>query len=141
PTLSTKATTITGQDFTAVEMLCMLADDLAGPVYAGAMDEMVPRARQLHALLEDTLTRLKTRDYPALAGRLDWVLKRILLEQEIDQNPQWNWSSPEIKHLDQIYSSTGPEGLFNACARAGLIEGMPSEQDLQHCLTCPPEQT
>lgn len=141
PTLSVKASTITGQDFTAVELLCMLAETLSAPVHAGEMDEMVPHSRELYALLEETLVRLKDRDYPSLAGRLDWVLKRMLLQQEIDQNPELSWTSPEIKHLDQIYSSTAPDGLFNACARAGLIERMPSETDIWRCLVHPPEQT
>jgi Pup amidohydrolase len=141
PGLNAQAETIVGRKVTAVELLCMLAEELAPAVRAGNFDDLVPRAGQLFELFEDTLIKLRARDYVALASRLDWVLKWMLLQQEIDREPRLNWRSPEIKHLDQVYSSTAPEGLFNACARAGLVERMPGHSAVHRCFTHPPEDT
>jgi proteasome accessory factor A len=141
PNLNAQAETIAGRKATAVELLCLLAERLGPSVRAGNFDDMVPQAAQLLELLEDTLARLRARDYVALASRLDWVLKWLLLQQEIDREPRLNWRSPEIKHLDQVYSSTAPEGLFNACARAGLVERMPGRSAVHHALAHPPEDT
>jgi hypothetical protein len=141
PNLNARAETIGGQKVTAVELLSMLAEQLSPAVRQGNFDDQVPRATQVLDLLEDTLAKLHARDYDALASRLDWVLKWTLLQQEIDRDPQLNWQSPKIRHLGQIYSSTAPEGLFNACARAGLVERMPSHSAVRKAIACPPEDT
>lgn len=141
PDLGAKALMIDGRELTAVELLSYFAEDIRPLVRAGDLDELVPRAGDILRMLDDTLVKLRARDYVALAGRLDWVLKRVLLEQEMERNPNLNWLSPEIKHLDQMYSSTGPEGLFNACARAGLVERMPTTTAISRALTSPPEDT
>jgi proteasome accessory factor A len=141
PNLGAKALTVDGRELTAVELLSYFAEELRPLVRAGDLDELVPRAADILRLLEDTLAKLRARDFVALAPRLDWVLKRVLLQQEMDRAGHLNWRSPEIKHLDQMYSSTGPDGLFNACARAGLIERMPTQSAIHRAQASPPEDT
>ncbi|HOB73531.1 MAG TPA: proteasome accessory factor PafA2 family protein [Phycisphaerae bacterium] len=141
PNLGAKALTVDGRELTAVELLSYFAEEVAPLVRAGELDEIVPRAADILRLLEDTLAKLRARDFVALAARLDWVLKRVLLQQELDRAPHLNWRSPEIKHLDQMYSSTGPDGLFNACARAGLIERLPTPSAITRAQIHPPEDT
>lgn len=60
----------------------------------------------------------------------------------MEQRPELTWRSPEIKHLDLLYSSLDPEeGLFWAYEREGAIERLVAEEEIQRLTTSPPEDT
>ena len=88
----------------------------------------MPEARGLIALWEDSLIRLRTRDFDALGRRLDWVLKRRLLQGVLDRRPDLTWQSPALKHLDQLYSSIEEsDGLFWPVEQAGQVDTVVDE--------------
>ena len=88
----------------------------------------------------DTLRKLQARDFAALAPRLDWVLKLSLLERVMKQRPELTWASPELKHLDHLYSALDG-GLYHACERQGAVERVVSDAEIQRMVDEPPSDT
>src|SRR5262249_30126320 len=112
-----------GAALTAVELQLRHLEVAQRFAAAGGFDGIVPRADEILALWEDTLRKLRAGDTPALAGRLDWVLKRQILEQALAAHPHLDWESPEIKYLDHAYSSLDPaRGLYSAHERLGTVQ-------------------
>jgi proteasome accessory factor A len=104
--------------------------------------ETVPRCDEILELWEDTLTKLAAGDFDALAGRLDWVLKHQILERALEGRPELDWSSPQLKFLDQLYASIDPEqGLFWPYAERGLVEPWVSEEAIARFVDEPPDDT
>lgn len=123
PTLEAKAQLFSGPSVSAIELLRRFLDSLSSFVAAGGCDGVVPEAKEIMTLADDTLSRLEGRDWPSLAGRLDWVLKWAILQKALEKYPNLSWRSPQLKHLDHLYSSLDPnEGLFWAQRRAEAIE-------------------
>lgn len=101
----------------------------------------VPRAGELLDLWQDTLGKLARREFDALAGRLDWVLKQQLLERAL-AGGGLVWGSPELLYLDQIYASLDPdEGLFWKLEDAGLIEPWVTSDEVDRMCDEPPADT
>jgi proteasome accessory factor A len=130
-----------GRHQTAVEIQRRLAD-LAGEfVSSGEADACVPGAREIVACWQETLDWLARRDLAALARRCDWALKYLILDRQRGRRGL-SWESPEIKVLDLRYASLDPaEGLFLQLARAGQVEGMPSEEEIARFVEEPPDDT
>ena len=102
----------------------------------------MPRADEILALWEDTLAKLAARDLDALVGRVDWILKQRILERALEQRGDLDWKSPELKYLDQIFGSLDPdEGLFWPHLRSGLVERWVSDEEIEHFVHEPPEDT
>ncbi len=142
PALRTRAHLVSGEAVTAVELQRRFLDAAARFVASGGADGIVPRAPEIVALWDDTLTRLAAADWAGLARRLDWVLKLSLIERVLRQRPELRWDSPEIKHLDHLYSSLDPaDGLFYSFERHGLIERLVSEEDIGRFTREPPGDT
>ncbi len=142
PTLQARAAMTTGEELTAVELQLRFLEEAKQFVASGGCDGVVPRAGEILALWEDTLVKLQAGDFASLAPRLDWVLKLSVLQQVLDQNPELTWSSPEIKHLDHLYSSLDPsEGLYWAYESGGLVERMVTDEQIERFTVSPPEDT
>lgn len=142
PELKTRVRAADGNQYTAAEHQLLLLEEIRGPVEQGLLDTIVPHARRIFSLYEDTLEKLHDGDFAALEGRLDWVLKKRILEQAISENARLSWESPEIKHLDHMYSSLDPDdGLFWAYDRAGLVEQHVSGDHIRRLTTEPPHDT
>lgn len=142
PTLQARAAMTTGEELTAVELQLRFLEEAKQFVASGGCDEVVPRAGEILALWEDTLVKLQAGDFESLAPRLDWVLKLSVLQQVLDQNPELTWGSPEIKHLDHLYSSLDPsEGLYWAYESGGLVERMVTDEQIERFTVSPPEDT
>jgi proteasome accessory factor A len=102
----------------------------------------VPDAADIVAVWQDTLVKLEKRDFEALSGRLDWVLKRGLIERAIGERPELTWGSPAIKHLDLMYGNLDERmGLYWACERSGVVERLVSDDEIERFVCNPPEDT
>ena len=102
----------------------------------------MPRAGEILALWGETLENLRNRNWSVLAGRLDWVLKRVLIEAAFVEDPSLDWSSSAILHLDHVYASLDEEeGLYWPCLRDGTVERVVSEGAIEHLRTHPPRDT
>lgn len=142
PTLQAQAMMTTGEELTAVGLQLRFLEEAKQFVAGGGCDGVVPRASEILELWEDTLVRLQAGDFESLAPRLDWVLKLSVLQQVLDQNPELTWGSPEIKHLDHLYSSLDQsEGLYWAYERGGLVERVVTDEQIECFRVSPPEDT
>jgi proteasome accessory factor A len=142
PTLQSRARMCSGQATTAVDLQHRFLDEAKRFVDRGGCDGIVPRAGEIVALWADTLEKLRRRDFPALTQRLDWVLKKSMLEEVLAGNPQLDWKHPSIKQLDHVYSSLDlDEGLFWSFESGGLVERVVSEADVERFETSAPNDT
>jgi len=142
PTLQTESRLAAGPSVTAVELQLLFLEEAHRFVADGGCEGIVPRTQEILELWEDTLLKLHRRDWSALERRLDWVLKRMLLERVMIARPKLNWSSPEIKHLDHSYASLdSDEGLYSQCERDNRIERIVAEDRIAYFESGPPEDT
>jgi proteasome accessory factor A len=130
-----------GRRATAVEVQRRLAE-LAGEfVASGEAGDAVPGAAEIVACWRETLEMLARRDLAALSRRVDWALKYLVLERQIGRRGL-SWQSPEVKALDLRYASLDPaEGLFLQLARAGQVEAMPTDEEIDRAADEPPADT
>ncbi len=141
PTLQRHALLTSGRKLTAVELQLSFWEEAERFVAAGGCAGIVPEAQRILELWGDTLRKLRARDYPALARRLDWVLKLQILQRARQQRPGLDWLSPEIKHLDFMYSSLSQGGLYWACEQNGLVDTLVTDDEIERFRTEPPENT
>lgn len=142
PKLRATARRMDGSEVTALDMQLRFCEHAARFVEDGGCEGVVPGAEETVMLWHDTLRKLQARDWEALARRLDWVLKRQLLEQAMQQQAGLDWTSPELKFLDHAYGSLDPQaGLYLLCERGGLVEQQVDEVQVQRFMTEPPENT
>jgi proteasome accessory factor A len=142
PSLQARSRTTSGDEVTAVQLQTGFLEKAKRFGDAGGFDGIVPRAEELLVLWEDTLIKLRKREFDALGRRLDWVLKRRMLERVMAQRPGLTWASPELKHLDQLYASLDEtNGPFWAFERAGQVDRVVGEEAIRHAAEHPPDDT
>jgi len=142
PSLQTRARTVSGKAITAIELQWLFLNEVQTFAQYGGLEGIVPRFADLLRLWEDTLAKLEARDFVALIPRLDWVLKRSLLQRAMSQSPELTWTSPEIKHLDHLYSSLNPsDGLWWEMQKSGLLEQPVPQTQIDRFETNPPPDT
>lgn len=139
-TLKAHAELISGERFTALELQSAYLDDVKRYADRGLFEGIVPGAREIVALWEDSLVKLAKRDWMGLAPRLDWVMKLMAIERALDERPQLDWDSPEIKVVDQMYSSLD-DGLYWVYEGNGFAEQLVSGERIAHFTANPPEDT
>lgn len=141
PSLCARASLATGGMVTAVELQMRFAESARRFVDDGECDGFVARADEIVTLWQDTLDALLRRDWPALARRLDWVLKRSLIDAWLAERAI-GWDAPEAKALDHLYASTdGTRGLHAAMATAGLVEEVVGTDEVDRFMREPPADT
>ncbi len=142
PDLNTAMSLSSGEKLTAVELQLKFLEQARAFDAARGFAGIVADAQEIMALWEDTLLKLQARDFSSLRGRIDWVMKRALLEQALAEHVDWSWDSPELVYLDQIYSSIDPnDSLFLSLDAAGLVESVATEAEIARFVTTPPENT
>ncbi len=88
------------------------------------------------------MDHLASGDLDSLSGSLDWVLKLEMLQRALDSHAQLSWQSPQLKHLDHLYSSLDPaDGLYWLRERAGGVESLVSTGDIERFVYEPPDDT
>jgi proteasome accessory factor A len=139
--LGTRCRLTSGKEVTAVELQLRFLEEATKFAQTGGLDT-VPRAGEILALWEDTLSKLQARDLASLVGRLDWVLKLHVIEHGLRQRSNLDWESPELKVLDLLYGSLDPaEGLYWAYEDSGIVERVVSEAEIERFVHEPPEGT
>ena len=139
---SVRARLVAGGETTAVGLQERFLDQARRFADSHGFDGIVPRAAEILDLWEDTLRRLREGDFDTLSRRLDWVLKRQILERAMASRPSLTWASPEIRHLDQLYASVDDaEGLFWASEQAGLVDVVVGEDEIRRAVHEPPDDT
>lgn len=142
PDLGVRMRLVSGQQISAVELQLKFLEQAKAFDARHGFEEFVEGAAQIIALWEDTLLKLQSQDMAGLRGRIDWIMKRALLEQALVEHPQWDWDSTELTYLDQIYSSLDPDdGLFVALQDAGHFEAVANEAEIAAFVSEPPANT
>ncbi len=141
PSLTATAPTIQGVDLTATEHQRLLFNQAEQFAATGGLDGVVPEWQLVLEWWGRVLDELAAYDLEALSRHVDWALKFRILEQ-VRQERNLPWDAPEIKHLDQIYSSLDPDtGLFWAYEKAGLVDRIVTAEHIAQFTTDPPEDT
>jgi proteasome accessory factor A len=142
PSLDSRAELADGRELTAIELQLLFLEQAQIFAASGGFEAVVPRAKEILALWEDTLLKLRDRDFTTLAGRLDWVLKLQILQRARELRHNLEWSSPELMHLDQLYSTLDPSsGLYWLYERQGLVERVSSDEAIERFVSGPPDDT
>jgi proteasome accessory factor A len=142
PTLQAKARTATGQSLTAVELQHTFLEEAQKFCDYGGCEGVVPCAKEILTLWADVLDKLRRYDLDSLLGKLDWVLKLRALEQVLAQRPELRWNSPQVKHMDLIYSSLDADsGLYWSYEAAGVAERVVEASRIDRLFHDPPEDT
>jgi Pup amidohydrolase len=142
PALRTRAELADGRRLTAVDLQSAFFDRAERFVASGECDGLVPQAAGIIALWGRVLETLRAGRSDELEGQLDWVLKQSLLRRAMARRPALSWTSPQIRHLDLIYSSLAPdEGLFWACDQEGLVEHVVPDGRIDELTRVPPADT
>ncbi|MBM4090105.1 MAG: hypothetical protein FJ276_11900 [Planctomycetes bacterium] len=142
PNLQTRARTADGRHMTAVEHQRRFLEEAEQFVAGGGCAGIVPEAEAILQLWAEVLDRLAARDLQALAGSLDWVLKLVGLERALATHRQLTWNSPQLKHLDHLYSSLDTaEGLYWIHEHAGVVRRLVSPGQVERFVHEPPEDT
>ena len=77
-----------------------------------------------------------------MSRRLDWVLKRSFLQRAVEQRPDLTWASPQVKHLDHLFSSLDSStGLYLLAERDGLVDDVVSAEQVERFMRQPPTNT
>jgi proteasome accessory factor A len=142
PALQAKALLTSGEELTAVDLLRYFLDDMTAFVERGGCDGYVPLAREIMELANDTVQKLAVRDFESVLGRVEWLLKQQVLERTLAKHAHLNWQSPEIKHLDHLYSSLDPaEGLYWIYERSQVVETLVTPGEIERFVHAPPDDT
>jgi Pup amidohydrolase len=142
PSLQQYAPLITGESVTALELQFRFLAEVKQQAELGIFEGVVPEFEEIIGQWESVLNDLRDGEFEKLAPRLDWVLKKMIIQRTLDQNTQLNWKSPQIKHLDQVYGSLDPkDGLFLAFLQNGLVETVATDERIAQLRHSPPENT
>lgn len=142
PDLDVRMPLISGQTVTAVELQLKFLEKARAYQAQYGFEEVVPDAEKIMDLWEDTLLKLHAGSFESLRGRIDWIMKKAIIDQALAENPDWTWRSPQINWIDQMYSSINPEdSLFHSLDAEGLFEHVVTEAEIVHFTANPPENT
>ncbi len=141
-TLQERAPTVTGRNLSALELQFLFLEEASQFIAHGGCEGIVPRADEILFLWEDTLQKLQNQEFTTLSRRIDWVLKLQIIARAMSQQPGLSWGSPQIKYLDQLYSSLDDlEGLYWTFEKNGFVERIVSEDQIGMFSNNPPENT
>ncbi|WP_182376325.1 depupylase/deamidase Dop [Nocardioides sp. WS12] len=89
---------------------------------------------------EDVLNRLET-DPMSLSDQLDWVAKLKLIEQYRSRDGL-DWDDAKLQLIDLQYSDIRPDkGLYHRLVKAGRIQRLLTDAEVDAAMTNPPEET
>jgi proteasome accessory factor A len=142
PSLKFRARTLSGHAYTAVEHQFRLLELAEAHHQRHGFDTLVPHAAEILRLWRDVIQRLAAGQFDSLFGLLDWVTKLYCLRRAMRRRRQLTWESPELKHLDHLYSNIDPqEGLYWAYEQQGLVQQLVTDAQIEHYTREPPENT
>ncbi len=81
------------------------------------------------------------RDPYELADRIDWVIKKSLIERFMERKGI-DWRSPQAQMMDLQYHDLRPDkGLYYVLERQGQVRRVVTDEEIQRAITEPPEDT
>jgi proteasome accessory factor A len=81
------------------------------------------------------------RDPMELDGKIDWVIKKRLMERYMSRK-NLDWGDSQVQMLDLQYHDSRPDkGLYYLLERQGKVERIVTEEEIQHAMYNPPRDT
>ena len=137
PTLKRLVTLRSGRTLTAVQLQMEyfeLSRKYVEERYGADADD---QTKDVLARWEDTLNRLEN-DPMSLAGELDWVAKRELMEG-YRRRDGLDWDAARLHLVDLQYADVRPEkGLYNRLVARGRMKRLLDENEVERARTKPP---
>lgn len=140
PKLAARSPLVDGRQYTAVELLSAIYERASRFVAAGRAEGLVPDAGRIMSIWGECLDKLRQRDMGYLSSRIDWVAKQYLLERAAAKRGEWELD--RMKYLDNLWSSLDAnEGLYWVIEKAGAVEKLVTDGDVERLVHQPPEGT
>ena len=112
--------------------------EMADRYLAGRTSE--PWERDVLEKWADVLDALE-RDPMELADRIDWVMKRALMESFMERKGL-DWDAPQVQMLDLQYHDLRPDkGLYYMLERQGRAQRIVDDDEIVAAVTTPPSDT
>jgi proteasome accessory factor A len=81
------------------------------------------------------------RDPMELDARIDWVIKKRLIESYMSRK-NLSWDDSQVQMLDLQYHDSRPDkGLYHLLERQGKVERIVTDEEIQHALYNAPRDT
>jgi len=103
--------------------------------------------RELDAITLDVLSKWQdvmeclVRDPMELDTRIDWVMKRTLIEGFMERK-SLDWDAPQVRMLDLQYHDLRPDkGLYYILERQGRAERIVTDEEIAAAIHQPPQDT
>jgi len=104
-------------------------------------------SRPLDAMTRDVLAKWQhvieclERDPMLLAGQIDWVIKKAMIESFM-QKKGLDWEASQVQMLDLQYHDLRPDkGLYYVLERQGRVERIVTDEEIAAAVCEPPEDT
>jgi len=140
PTLRQTITLHDGRTLTGVQLQLEYLDLAKKYVEDRYGADADPQTKDVLERWETVLDRLE-RDPMLCAAELDWVAKLKLL-QSYRERDGLDWADAKLHLIDLQYADIRPEkGLYHRLVRAGRIERLLGDDEVQHAMYEPPTDT
>lgn len=140
PTLQTLLTLRDGRRLTAVQLQRVYLELAHAYVEQRLGGDVDAQTKDVLVRWGSVLDRLE-RDPMECASELDWVAKLKLL-RSYQERDGLDWDDAKLHLIDLQYSDIRPEkGLYHRLVRAGRIERLLTDEQVDHAVTEPPEET
>lgn len=140
PTLRHEVTLADGRHLTGIQLQLEYLDLAKKYVEDRYGADADPQTVDVLARWEDVLNRLES-DPMSLADQLDWVAKLKLIEQYRSRDGL-DWDDAKLQLIDYQYSDIRPEkGLYHRLVKAGRIQRLLTDEDVESAMTNPPAET
>jgi proteasome accessory factor PafA2 len=140
PSLKHQVTLRDGRKLTALQLQLEYCEQARKHVEDRLGSDVDPHTSDVLSRWESVLDRLSA-DVMSLAGELDWVAKLALLEG-YRQREGLGWDAPKLHLVDLQYSDVRQDkGLYNRLVARGSMQTLVTEEQVQHALTSPPNDT
>ncbi|MFC7503724.1 depupylase/deamidase Dop [Nocardioides sp. CPCC 206347] len=140
PGLAHQVTLTDGRTLTGIQLQLEYLDLARKYVEDRYGSDADPQTVDVLARWEDVLNRLET-DPMSLADQLDWVAKLKLIEQYRSRDGL-DWDDAKLQLIDLQYSDIRPDkGLYHRLVKAGRIQRLLTDAEVDAAMTNPPEET
>jgi len=134
PTLKTAVPLANGRSATALEIQQYYLDSARA-----YFDDRGEEEEQILERWSQVLSEL-AREPRLTVGKLDWVTKKDLLENQLPQGT--GWDDPRLKALDfQYHSLRSKSSIYGMLAATGLINRLLRDEEIEAALRKPPKAT